>query len=139
MNAKPFLDTNILVYAFATNDPRGIEAEALIAKGGIVSVQVLNEFVNVSRRKLRRPWKEIEAALSVLKTLLDPPLPVTLDLHEAAVRLARVHKLAFYDSLIVAAAAWKKCGILFSEDFQDGRMIEGVTIRNPFADPARSA
>jgi predicted nucleic acid-binding protein len=65
MNAKPFLDTNILVYAFASNDPRSKLAEDLLAAGGVISIQVLNEFVNVSRRKLAREWVEIEDALSV--------------------------------------------------------------------------
>ena len=51
MNDKPFLDTNIIVYAFSSNDPRSEKAETLLTAGGIISVQVLNEFVNVSRRK----------------------------------------------------------------------------------------
>ncbi len=133
MNARPFLDTNILVYAFTTNDPRSVTAEALVAKGGVVSVQVLNEFVNVSLRKLRRPWQEIEDALAALETLLDPPLPLTLELHKAAIGLARDHKLAFYDGLIVAAAVRARCRVLYSEDLRHGREIEGTTIRNPFS------
>lgn len=132
MNARPFLDTNILVYAFTTNDPRSDRAEALVARGGVVSVQVLNEFVNVSLRKLRRPWQQIEDALAALETLLDPPLPLTVEIHKAAIGLARDHKLAFYDGLIVAAAAHARCSLLYTEDLQDGRMMEGVTIRNPF-------
>jgi predicted nucleic acid-binding protein len=132
MNARPFLDTNILVYAFTTNDPRSARAEALVAEGGAVSVQVLNEFVNVSRRKLRRSWQEIEDALSALETLLDPPQPLTVEIHNAGVSLARDHKLAFHDALIVAAAAHAGCSILYSENLQDGRAMEGVTIHNPF-------
>lgn len=135
MSAKPFLDSNILIYAFASNDPRSDRAEALLADGGTVSVQVLNEFVNVSRRKWRWTWKDIEDALDTFQTLLDPPLPLTAKLHKAAVNLARDHKLAFYDGLIVAAASEAKCPVLYSEDMQDGRAIAGVTIRNPFAQP----
>ena len=63
MNPKPFLDTNILIYAFASNDPRSDRAEALLVAGGVISIQVLNEFVNVSRRKLAREWSEIDGAL----------------------------------------------------------------------------
>ena len=133
MNAKPFLDTNILVYAFASNDPRSGRAEALLAAGGVISVQVLNEFVNVSRRKLRREWAEIEDALGVLRTILDPPIPLTIKLHEAAVWLARDHGFPFYDSLIITAAIRAGCGILYSEDMQHGQTVDGVTIRNPFA------
>jgi predicted nucleic acid-binding protein len=133
MNAKPFLDTNILVYAFASNDPRGSKAEALLATGGVISFQVLNEFVNVSRRKLAREWAEIEDALGVLRTILDPPIALTIDLHEAAIRLARDHGFPFYDSLIIAAAIRAGCRNLYSEDMQDGQTVDGVTLRNPFA------
>jgi predicted nucleic acid-binding protein len=133
MNVKPFLDTNILIYAFASNDPRSEKAEALLAAGGIISIQVLNEFVNVSRRKLRREWPEIEEALSLLRTILDPPIPITIEVHETAVGLARDYEFSFYDSLIIAAANRAGCRILYSEDMQDGQIIEGVTFRNPFA------
>jgi predicted nucleic acid-binding protein len=133
MNVKPFLDTNILIYAFASNDPRSEKAEALLAAGGIISIQVLNEFVNVSRRKLRREWPEIEEALSLLRTILDPPIPITIEVHETAVGLARDYEFSFYDSLIIAAANRAGCRILYSEDMQNGQIIEGVTFRNPFA------
>src|SRR6266516_1327730 len=112
MNAKPFLDTNILIYAFASNDPRSEQAEALLAAGGMISVQVLNEFVNVARRKLRREWAEIEDALGVL--------------------LARDVGFSFYDSLIIAAAIRAGCPVLYSEDLQDGQIVHGVRFRNPF-------
>jgi predicted nucleic acid-binding protein len=130
---KPFLDTNVLVYAFAVGDRRSETAEALVAAGGVISVQVLNEFVNVSRRKLGRDWAEIESATGVLRVLLDPPLPLTLELHETAVVLARDHGFAFYDALIVAAASRAGCVTLYSEDMQHGQTIDGLTIRNPFA------
>ena len=132
MNAKPFLDTNIVVYAFTLNDPRTSKAEALLAAGGVISVQVLNEFVNVSRRKQGRGWDEIDDALGVLKTLLDPPLPLTMEVHEAAVGLARNNGLSIYDSLIVATALRAGCSVLYSEDMHHGRTIERLTIRNPF-------
>jgi hypothetical protein len=79
----------------------------LIVQGGIISIQVLNEFVNVSRRKLRREWREIEEALSLLRTILDPPIPITIEVHETAVGLARDYGFSFYDSLIIANhAGW---------------------------------
>jgi len=133
MSAKPFLDTNILIYAFASNDARAAPAEELLSAGGVVSIQVLNEFVNVSRRKLGRTWLQIEEALGVLKALLDPPVVLTAALHEAAIAMARDHGFSFYDSLIIAAAVQAKCAVLYSEDMQDGRVIGALTIRNPFA------
>jgi predicted nucleic acid-binding protein len=132
MNIKPFLDTNILVYAVVSEDHRSAVAKDLIANGGVVSVQVLNEFVNVARRKLRRDWGQIEGALDLLRRLLDPPVPLTIDLHESAIILAREHRLAFYGALIVAAASRADCSVLFTEDMQDGKRMGALTIRTPF-------
>jgi predicted nucleic acid-binding protein len=134
MPARPFLDTNIIVYAFSANDPRSEKADALLVTGGIISVQVLNEFVNVLRRKQRREWQEIEDALGVLKTLLEPPRPLTVELHEAALGIARNYQLSIYDSLIVAAALQAGCSVLYSEDLQHRQAIERLKIYNPFAD-----
>jgi predicted nucleic acid-binding protein len=134
MSAKPFLDTNIIVYAFSTNDPRSRKAEALIESGGIISVQVLNEFVHVLRRKQGRDWPEIVDALDVLRILFDAPAPVTGDLHEAAIKIARRQNFSVYDSLIVAAAQRAGCSTLYSEDFQHGQRIDQLTIRNPFTE-----
>jgi len=70
MPARRFFDTIILVYAFAADDPRSARAEALIAEGGVISVQVLNEFTNVTRRKLKWDWEQIGASLAVIEELL---------------------------------------------------------------------
>lgn len=133
MSGKPFLDTNILVYAFTSNDARSDMAEALLAKGGIVSVQVLNEFVNVSRRKHERDWDDVHGTLEVLATLLEPARPLTLRTHESALGLAQRYGFGFYDSLIMASALEAQCPILYTDDLQDGQVIEQMTIRNPFA------
>ena len=132
MNARPFLDTNILIYAFAENDARNEAAALLLQKGGLISVQVLNEFVNVSRKKLRRPWDEIESELAIIRTLLDPPLALSAGHHEKAVSLAKQFGFGIYDSLVIASAAAANCSILYTEDLQNGQIIESVTIRNPF-------
>ena len=132
MPAERFFDTNILIYAFAANDPRSARAEALIADGGVIGVQVLNEFTNVTRRKLTWDWKQVEAALGVIEDLLGPVRPLTAEIHAEAVALARDHRLSFYDALIVAAAADAGCRLVFSEDLQHGRKFGAVTIENPF-------
>jgi predicted nucleic acid-binding protein len=132
MNARPFLDTNILVYAFASDDWRGNQAEALVAAGGIVSVQVLNEFVNVCRHKIKLEWLKIESALQIIRDLSGAPLPLTVAVHEQAVALARDHSLAFYDALIVAAAMAAECPVVYTEDMQHGRRIGELLISNPF-------
>src|SRR4051794_27792405 len=109
MNGQPFFDTNVLVYALASDDPRRPTARELVATGGKISVQVLNEFVAVLRRKWRWTWVDIDAALAELRALLDPPLPLTMQTHEAAVGLARQHNFNIYEALIVAAALRAKC------------------------------
>ncbi len=133
VSARRFFDTNILVYAFAAGDPKSAVAERLMADGGVLSVQVLNEFANVSRRKLGLEWSEIGERLAVVKELVETPAPVTIDTHEAALDIARARKLGFYDSLIVAAALAAKCDVLLSEDLQHGAKFGKLEIQNPFA------
>jgi predicted nucleic acid-binding protein len=130
-----FFDTNILVYA----QQAGVKADrarALIMGGGKLSVQVLNEFAAVSRRRQGKDWREIGEAISDVLALLDPPLALTLDLHQAARALAEHQLLSFYDALIVASAIDGGCDVLYSEDMQHGRSIAGLAIVNPFLESA---
>jgi len=129
---KPFLDTNILVYA-QQDDPRGDRARALVLAGGIISVQVLNELASVLRRKLGRDWMEIREVLDDVQAALDPARPVTVETHSAAVALAHEHGFNFFDALIVAAAVEAGCDTLLTEHLQAGRKIDGLTFVNPFA------
>jgi predicted nucleic acid-binding protein len=132
MPASRFFDTNILIYAFAADDPRSPRAESLISEGGVIGVQVLNEFTNVAQRKLRWHWDQIEASLAVVEELFGPVAPLTAAIHARAVILARERKLSFYDALIVAAAQEAGCQILFSEDLQHGQKFGTLTVENPF-------
>ncbi len=132
MPGERFFDTNILIYAFTTGDPRSAPAETLLAEGGVIGVQVLNEFTNVVRRKLSWDWPKVDAALSIIADLLEPARPLTTDIHAHAVKLARTGAMSFYDALIVAAAADAGCRVLLTEDLQHGRKFSGVTIQNPF-------
>jgi predicted nucleic acid-binding protein len=127
-----FLDSNILVYAFSTEEPRATTAADLLAQGGAISVQVLNEFVSVCQRKLRLPWREIRDRLDVVRDLVEAPHALTDDIHLLALDVAEKHKLALYDAMIVASALGAGCDELVTEDMQDGMKIHGVTIRNPF-------
>ena len=131
MSAKPFLDTNIIVYAFTAGDARRDPAEDLVASGGVVSVQVLNEFVNVSLRKRKRSWTDLLAELHIIEGALQV-VPLILDTHREAREIARRFSFSFYDSLLVSAARQAGCRILYSEDLQHGQIVDGVEIRNPF-------
>ena len=128
---RRFFDTNILVYAFLGSEKRGA-ALSLLAEGGIISNQVINEFTNVARKKRGRAWSEIAAAIAVIRAHFDDIALVTLDTHQAALDLASQHGLNFYDALIVATAIEADCDILFSEDMQHDRSFGKLIIRNPF-------
>jgi len=130
-----FFDTNILVYAQQTGG-KADRARALFSGGGKISVQVLNEFTAVSRRKQRRDWRAIAEAIDDVLTVVDPPLALTHDLHTAARKLAEEHGISFYDALIVASAVEAGCDVLYSEDMQHGRSIGGLAIVNPFLESA---
>lgn len=126
-----FFDTNILVYA-QQNGAKADKARALLAAGGVLSVQVLNEFAAVARRKLGKEWDEIGEAIEDALALVDPPLPLTVTLHATARKIARDHGFGFYDALIMAAALEAECDTLLSEDLQDGRAFGALRIVNPF-------
>jgi predicted nucleic acid-binding protein len=133
MNAKPFFDTNVLVYVIGENDARTAPAEALVAKGGVVSVQVLNELAAVARRKLGMTWPDIEEVLAAIRVLCPSPVPLTIETHEAGLRIAARYQFHIYDALVAAAAIEAECTTLYSEDLPDGQVIDGsLTIRNPF-------
>src|SRR6266851_10358938 len=132
MSDKAFLDTNVLIYAIAKDDPRRSRAEELLAAGGVISVQVLNEFVSVARRKLHMSWEEVIEVLDAIRVLCPSAVPITPDSHESALKIAQQYGYGIYDALIVAAALGAKCSTLYSEDLQDGQIIGWLTIRNPF-------
>lgn len=133
MNDKPFFDTNVILYAFRQDDTRSQVAETLLAAGGILSVQVLNEFVAVARRKLDKSWEEVRRALDILRVFCPEPVPLTAEIHDRAVRIAERYGYSIFDSLILAAALHAGAGTLYTEDMRDGQTVDGLTIRNPFS------
>jgi predicted nucleic acid-binding protein len=105
----------------------------LIAEGGTVSVQVLNEFAAVVRRKIKMPWDEVRFAVENIRSLCPDPLPITIDTHQEALAIAEKYGYRIYDALVVASALEANCTTLYSEDMQDGQVINSrLTIRNPF-------
>lgn len=133
MPGDAFFDTNVLIYAVAQNDPRNKKAEELLASGGVLSVQILNEFVSVARRKILMPWSEVVEALEAFQVLCPSPLPITIETHEAAIQIAESQGFKIYDALVIAASLEAHCTTLYSEDLQDGQIIgKTLTIHNPF-------
>jgi predicted nucleic acid-binding protein len=132
LKAQSFLDTNVLLYAFSADVAKAEKAEALLARGGVVGVQVLNEFASVARRKMNMAWSEIEDVLSLIRRRCSVR-PLTLQIHEHALKLASRHGFSWYDALVVSAALEAGCRELLSEDLRDGLLVDGtLRIRNPF-------
>jgi predicted nucleic acid-binding protein len=128
--SKPFLDTNVLLYLLSS-DAKADKAEALLAGGGTISVQVLNEFASTASRKLKMTWPEIREILATVRAICAV-VPVTVDTHDKGLAIAERYGVSFYDSLILAAAREAGCRVVYSEDMQHGQTIGDVTIRNPF-------
>ncbi len=129
---KAFLDTNVLLYLLSANETKAVLAENTIVDGCTVSVQVLNEFASVSRRKLKMPFVEIQEILSQIRIICSVE-PITVTVHDRGLQVAALYGLSIYDAMIVAAALLTDCTVLYSEDLQDGQLIDGqLMIRNPF-------
>lgn len=129
---KVFFDTNILLYLLSDNEEKANRAEATVKLGGIISVQVLNEIVNVTRRKFSMPWEKINEFLLLICSLCTVK-PLTLEAHDKGRFLAERYQLSVYDAMIVSVALITNCEILYSEDMQHNLMIEKkLRICNPF-------
>lgn len=129
---EDFFDTNVVLYLLSADAQKADRAEELIALGGTISVQVLNEFVAVASRKLQMPWREIREVLSHIRAV-SAIEPITIETHDRALQIAERYGLSIYDALIVSAALLAGCTTLHSEDLQDGQVMERqLTIRNPF-------
>jgi len=130
--ANEFLDTNVLICAF-TDDSRNQKAQELLGKGCVIGVQVLNEFTNVARRKLDMTWEELREALSSILIVCPTVLPMDLEVHSDALAIAERYGFRIFDALMIASALRGGCEILWSEDMQDGMVIDGrLRIANPF-------
>jgi predicted nucleic acid-binding protein len=129
---RVFYDSNVILYGVSTDAERVLRIRDLLALRGTVSVQVLNELANVGRRKMAMSWDEIDEMIRPLRSSLEI-VPVTETTHELGVKLARRHRLAVYDGMIVAAALLADCDVLYSEDLHSGLLVDGrLRIVNPF-------
>ena len=131
-----FFDSNVLLYLMSSDPHKADSVSVLLAQGGLISVQVLNEVANVATRKFGLTWREARLFLEHVRSLCSV-VPLTTDTHDTAVALAQQHRLAFYDAVIVSAAMQTGCRTLWSEDMQHGRRFgartsSALTILNPF-------
>jgi predicted nucleic acid-binding protein len=134
--ARCFIDTNVLVYADSTDEPlkqriaidllRHLRFERL----GVLSTQVLNEYVHVGLRKLGLSHAHIREQLHCYRQLdMATVTPETIDM---ALDLHGKHALSYWDALIVASAHLAGCSVLITEDMGTGEVLAGVKLLNPF-------
>jgi predicted nucleic acid-binding protein len=127
------LDSNLLVYAFSP-DPRSTVAQGLLRRSPVLSVQALNEFAHVARRKWQRSWEEIAIALDQIRLACARIDPVADADNVEAVRIADRYRLSLFDSLMIATAMAGGVGEFYSEDMDNSLVIDGrLRIVNPFA------
>jgi predicted nucleic acid-binding protein len=132
-----FLDTKILVYAHQEGDDRTPIARQILFEGGVIGVQVLNEFASVLRAKLGFPWPKVQEAVNNILVLCPNPRPLSVDTHMHALGLSERFGFPIWDGLIVAAAIEARCPTLLTEDLPHGQVVEGVRILNPFLGRAK--
>ena len=127
-----FIDTNVLVYVASGDPVKAEQAEKVIADGGTISGQVLNELANVAHRKMRLSCPETHALLSTIRALL-PVQPITVETHETGLELAERYGLSICDAMIAASALHAECDTLWSEGMRDGFVIQDrLRFANPF-------
>jgi predicted nucleic acid-binding protein len=129
-------DSNVVIYLVTGNTAKAAASRTLLSTPGVVSVQVFNEVISVLRSSKRGrtavAWVTIDNVLAFLRTH-HRVVPIDLATHARARAYAERYKLKIYDAGIIAAASLAGCTTLFSEDMSDGQVIDGVTIRNPYA------
>ena len=129
---RPFVDTNVLLYLISADAAKAERAEQVLAGRIVISVQVLNEFANVVRRKHSLDWAELQQVLAGISSFCEV-LDLTLATHQRGLALARRYPLSIYDAMIAAAALEAGCDSLLSEDFPAGQRIDGeLVVVNPF-------
>lgn len=130
--AERFFDTNVILYLLSGDDARADRAEKELSAGGVVSVQVLNEFASVASRKLKMSIAEIREVLATIRAVCTI-VPISEETHDVGLQVAERCGLSVYDAMIVAAALLAGCKTVMSEDMQDGQLLEGrLQVRNPF-------
>ncbi len=130
---RAFFDSNVLLYTVKQDDPRQLVALAILQPGSIISVQCLNEFASVARRKLGMSWERIAAISNEFARICGAVYPLTIEIHRLGIRLAERYRLSTYDAMIAAVALSADCEMLYSEDMHHGLVIEDrVKIVNPF-------
>jgi len=131
--AHAFFDTNVLLYLLSSDARKADAAEHLVNLGGTMSVQVLNEFTQVARRKLQMPAVDVVSVLATLRRALRVEV-LTEATHDLGVEISVKYSLSVYDAMVVASGLLCGAKTLYSESMQSGLLVEKqLRIENPFA------
>ena len=133
---KVFIDTNILIYAYSSDEKEKRDVVRDIIENSrinvVISTQVVNEFINVMRKKMTVSRMDLQIAVDELSQFGFVSL-IDMGTISRALSISKLFKYAYFDSLIIASALENSCKILYSEDMQHGQVLEKkLTILNPF-------
>ena len=137
MADRSFIDTNVLVYAEASDAPHKQRAALALLKKlyeenlGVLSTQVLQEYCNVALKKMKLPAQHVRAQLDLYEQF--EVVQVTPAIIRAGLDLHQTRSVAFYDAIVLASAHAAGCNVLWTEDMNIGEVVNGVRIENPFA------
>ena len=129
-----FIDTNILIYGYSQDEPdKQQKAINCIQSDNIwISTQVINETINVLKRKFSLEYSQINTVIQEMKEKFNIAI-VSVNTIETALNIGERYQYSYFDSLIIASALEVNCEIIYTEDLQDGQKIENkLTIINPF-------
>jgi predicted nucleic acid-binding protein len=128
-----FFDTSVLLYLLSRDSGKADRVEQLLEEGGTISVQVLNEFAAVALRKIKLPLSDVREILETIRAVCKVE-PVTLETHEQGLAIHERYAFSLYDSMMVSAALLANAKVFYSEDLQDGQLIDDrLRVVNPFA------
>jgi predicted nucleic acid-binding protein len=121
-----------LLYHLSDNQAKAERTETLLESGGVISVQVLNEFASVALGKKAVNVRELRETLSILRAVCVVK-PLDVETHERGLDVAERYQFSIYDSMIIAAVLQARFSVLYTEDLSAGRRIDQLSICNPFA------
>ena len=142
MPTRSFIDTNILVYAEASDEPAKQRVALDLLKqlfettSGVLSTQVLQEYCNVAIKKLKLPPAHIRAQLDLYEQF--EVVQVTPAIIRAGHDLHQTRNVSFYDAIVLASAQTAGCSVLLSEDMNAGEPVAGVRVVDPFLDAVKT-
>jgi predicted nucleic acid-binding protein len=131
-DAEHFFDTSVLLYLLSEDSRKADRVEQLLTDRGTISVQVLNEFAAVALRKLRMKLGDVREILNIVRVVCHVE-PVTVATHDRGLAVHERYGFSLYDSMIVSSALIAGSEVLYSEDLQDGQVIDDqLRVANPF-------